>query len=477
MKTSLNPAGLPQGRAPRPRGVLAALWLVLLCAALVFPAPAGADRRSRETPVVRVVRRAAPWVVNISTTTRERVRLFRSGDPFFDRFFEDFFGPQQRETHSLGSGVIIDGRRGLIATNSHVVRRASEITVQLADRRRFRARLVGADADSDLAVLKIRSREPLPQARLGDSDQIMIGETVIAIGNPFGLSHTVTVGVVSALNRRVRGGEDLWLNGLIQTDASINPGNSGGPLLNTDGEVIGINSAIYRKAQGIGFAIPINRVKRVVRDLVRYGEVIPTWVGLDLQDLSPRLAAYFGLRRPRGALVLGVMKGSPAQAAGFKRGDLILEVDGTPLEGVDHYRSWLAGLPAGKTVKFGVLTGRRGARERMVTRRVKTSAFPLGRAAEVAWRRWGLAVADLDRRSARMHGVRPRSAVVITRLRRGSQAARIGLRPGDLIRRVGERPTPDRKSFLRQIAKYRLKHSLGILVQRGPASQFIVLGR
>ena len=457
------------GTAARRLG--AGLVLALLLVGWGAWQPAWANRASRITPVVRVVRAVSPAVVNISTVRRQRMRIFSTGDRFMDRFFEDFFGPMQREQRTLGSGVIIDGKKGLIATNSHVVHQATVIKVQLADKRTYRAEVVGADPDSDLAVLRIHPKGVLPQVRLGDSDDLMIGESIIAIGNPFGLSHTVTVGVVSALGRKVRAGSNTWLHDLIQTDASINPGNSGGPLLNTDGEMIGINTAIYQNAQGIGFAIPVNRVKRVVDDLVRFGEVIPVWLGLDLQELNPALAAHFGLERPQGVLVLQVMKDSPAAAAGLKRGDLILTFNGHRLEGISDYAARLGGLAAGDLVKLG-LKGRKGRRSLTL----KARAFPLERAMEVAWRRLGFTVSQMSRALARRHGVPPGSAVAIQRLRPGSQALRIGLRPGDLIRQVGDRPTPNLAAFQRQIARYRLLRRITVLVQRGRASQFITLG-
>jgi serine protease Do len=282
---------------------------------LIAPTPLRADQASRITPIVKVVREVGPAVVNIATKSRQR-RLFSTGDEFMDHFFRDFFQPIERERSSLGSGLIIDGKRGLIATNSHVISQATEITVQLADKRKFKALVVGADPDSDLAVLRISSKEPLPEVRMAKNHDLMIGEDVIAIGNPFGLSHTVTRGVISALNRSVPVAKDKYIHDVIQTDASINPGNSGGPLLNADGEVVGINTAIHQRAQGIGFAIPIAKVKRVVGDLVSYGEVIPAWLGLELQDINPRLAAYFGMERAHGAIVRSVMSDSPAQKQG-----------------------------------------------------------------------------------------------------------------------------------------------------------------
>lgn len=446
---------------------------LILAAVLVMLAEwARADTASRVTPVVRVVRDIAPAVVNISAQGRSKVSPFRSGDPNIDRFFEEFFGPMQRERSSLGSGVIIDGAKGLIVTNSHVVSRASKIMVQLDDKRRYAAKVVGADPEGDLALLSIQTKEPLPQVRLGNSDQLMIGESVIAIGNPFGLSHTVTTGVVSALHRRVQAARNQWLDDLIQTDASINPGNSGGPLLNADGEVIGINTAIYAKAQGIGFAIPVNRLKRIVSDLARHGEVIPAWLGLKLQDLTPRLAAHFGLEQVKGVLVREVTPQSPAAQAGFKRGELITDMLERPLEDTSDYLARLRGVGVGQVVSIKVLAGNRSS-----TRQVVAKAFPLERAMDEAWRRLGFRVREMQRNDARRHRARLGSAVVISKLRPDSTALEIGLRAGDLVRQLGEKPTPNVAVFKRQMAKHRLLNRITILVQRGGASQFITLGK
>lgn len=218
----------------------------------------------RRSPVVIAVEKVGPSVVNVSITIQEKVGpLFSFGrDDFFKDMFPEFFGGREYSTTSLGSGVMIDGQKGYIVTNQHVVAGATEMKVIASDQREYKARLIGSDPRSDLAVIQIEAHGLLPAAKLGDSDDLMIGETVIAIGNPFGLAHTVTTGVVSAINRSVRA-EDRIYRHFIQTDASINPGNSGGPLLNIEGDVIGINTAIYQKAQGIGFAIPINKMKRI----------------------------------------------------------------------------------------------------------------------------------------------------------------------------------------------------------------------
>ena len=272
----------------------------------------------RRTPVVKAVENTKSAVVSISTHEKvyERDNPFssRQRDPFFDRFFEDFMDDRYRMKESvrthLGSGVIIE-ERGYVLTNWHVIEKASAISVTTNDDKEYKAVLVGADRKSDLAVLKIESSETFKPVPLGDSDSILIGETVIAIGNPFGFSHTVTTGVISALHRSIRENDQLYED-FIQTDASINPGNSGGPLLNINGELVGINTAIYGEAQGIGFAIPVNTARRIVDDLVRYGEVRPAWIGLTVKGLTRPAAGQLGYTGSHGVIAAEVMTGSPA---------------------------------------------------------------------------------------------------------------------------------------------------------------------
>src|SRR5262245_6168652 len=306
----------------------AALLIVALAPALAAARGAESDP-ARRSLVVEAVEKDGPAVVNVSTEqiVERRASPFAfQDDPFFDEFFRDFVDPRPRryKTTSLGSGVIV-AADGTIVTNVHVIERASRIHVTLADEREFDATLVGADTDADIAVVRVKTGAPLPFISLGSSADLLIGETVIAIGNPFGLSHTVTTGVVSAVGRSLREEDRTYID-FIQTDASINPGNSGGPLLNIKGDLIGVNTAIYGKAQGIGFAIPVDRVRRVMKDLVSYGEVRRTWVGLSVQDLSRDLAEHFGTRR--GVVVSDVEPKSPAAAAGIARGDAILRIDG-----------------------------------------------------------------------------------------------------------------------------------------------------
>ncbi|MDH3686815.1 MAG: trypsin-like peptidase domain-containing protein, partial [Myxococcales bacterium] len=285
----------------------------------------------RRTATVRAVERVGPSVVNITTERRVRARSpFQpfAGTPGFDRFFRDFFEPRRPSQRSnLGSGVVID-REGHVLTNEHVVAAADSIRVTLADGREFEATLVGADPNNDLAVLALVDATNVPWTAPGTSEDLMVGEPVIAIGNPFGLSNSVTTGVLSALDRSIRSNDRVF-HGFLQTDASINPGNSGGPLLNATGDLVGVNTAIYQGAEGIGFAIPIDVADRIVRELITHGVLAPVWLGLDLQDLDGRVAELMNLPdMTSGALVNRVRAESPAALAGVQRGDVVTAVDG-----------------------------------------------------------------------------------------------------------------------------------------------------
>jgi serine protease Do len=267
-------------------------------------------------------------------------------------FFEDFFSPElerRQKRTSLGSGVIIDGTRGLVLTNAHVVEKATTISVALNDQREFEATIIGMDPDSDLAVLKIQSDQVLPSIQMGHSDDLMIGESVIAIGNPFGFSNTVTTGVVSAVDRSIKTAERVF-HKFIQTDASINPGNSGGPLLNINGELIGINTAIFAQAQGIGFAIPINRAKRIISDLINFGEVVQAWIGMTVQPLDSNLSEYLNVQSDSGLMVTAVETDSPAAKAGMKEGDIILAIDGLTITDISTYQAKMNEISAEQTI-------------------------------------------------------------------------------------------------------------------------------
>jgi len=422
---------------------------------------------TRENNVVKAVRKVQPAVVNISSQyeIRKNSNPF-SGyrmDPMLEKFFRDFFSPEleRREKRtSLGSGVIIDGERGFVLTNNHVIEKATSISATLNDKREFEAAIVGMDPESDLAVLKIQSEKPLPAIQMGNSDDIMIGESVIAIGNPFGFSHTVTTGVVSAVNRSLKTADRIY-HEFIQTDASINPGNSGGPLLNIDGELIGINTAIYAEAQGIGFAIPIDRAKRIVNDLIHYGSVVQAWIGLTIQPIDANLSAYLNLGNSQAIIVTGVKPGSPAAKAGIKEGDVIHSIDDTTIEGTADYRSKLRQISSDQTISVGIIRQSENMRIR-----VNARPFPIELAPELTMDRLGIAVAELDPTIRSKYHISEKNGVLIIKMQRGSYLDRIGVQPGDIIRRVDEFPVNNLADFNAVIVKYRSKRSVVLLIQR-----------
>jgi serine protease Do len=437
--------------------------VVVLLLVPLFARAAPARTVARENAVVRAVRKAGPAVVNVATETPVTRRGPFGGDPMLEWFFRDFFEPPPRraprERNSLGSGVIIDGKEGLILTNAHVIARTGAIQVVLHDERELSAEIVGADPDSDLAILRISAGERLPDIAMGDSDDLMIGEDVIAIGNPFGFSHTVTTGVVSALHRSIRAGDTIY-HDFIQTDASINPGNSGGPLLNIHGELIGINTAIYAKAQGIGFAIPINKARRIVDELIRHGEVTETWIGVTAQDVDPRTARYLEIPADAGAMIRRVEENSPASEADIREGDVVLNIGGIRVGSVRDFHDAMRGYAPGETVRM-TLWRDGGA----LRRSVRARAFPAGRASELAMRLLGIRVRDSG----------DGQGVVITDIAPASFLATAGARPGDRIHRIDEMPTRTAEEFERAVARYRNKRSVVILLVRGVQGYYITV--
>ncbi|HVE84212.1 MAG TPA: trypsin-like peptidase domain-containing protein [Myxococcales bacterium] len=431
------------------KGIIAA---ALLCAA--FSTPARADQRTRRNPVVAVVEKVSPAVVYIGTEQiiEERVR----GDAW--DVFEDFFGPRERRqaVQGLGSGVIIDPS-GLILTNDHVIHGASAIHVGLADGRTLQVDVIGADADNDLAVLRVQAKGPLPAAKLGTSSDLMIGETVVAIGSPFGLSKTVTAGVISAVGRSFKANGRVY-NDFIQTDAAINPGNSGGPLLNVDGEVIGINTAIFASAQGIGFAIPADKVKRIVGELTQFGKVRPAWVGIDAQSLQSRLAERLGWDKSHGVVVAGVDPGSPADKAGLQAGDIIADVSGTPVDDPEDFDVRLRSYPAGAQIPLGVFRDGKLAQVG-----VTAQEFPARLADSLSWDRLGLRVKPGG------------GGMAVSAVRPGTAAARIGISAGDVILRLNNAPVQSLEAYREALISARQTRSVLVLLRRGRAAYHITL--
>ena len=426
------------------------LALACLCA---VAAPARADDPFlRRTATVQVVEQVGPSVVNVTTEQSRKGGPFRPfGDPLFDRFFQDFFESRAPETtQSLGSGVVIDAA-GHVLTNEHVVSRADVIRVTLADGRELEAQLIGAEPNFDLAVLELGNAKGVPFTAPGSSSDLLVGEPVIAIGNPFGLSNSVTTGVVSALNRSVRT-EDRVYHGFLQTDASINPGNSGGPLLNSEGSLIGINTAVYQGAQGIGFAIPIDVARRVVAELLSKGEVSPVWLGVDVQDLDGRIAELMELpRRLTGALVSRVREDGPAAATEVKRGDVIARVDGSPVRTAREFYEHLERATSGQSLALSIW---RAAGERSVSVTARPIPEPL--------------IDELGEQLLGVHMAPPGQAgALVEAVRAGSGAAQIGLQAGDRILGINGRGLTSPAVWRRVALDLRGRSHALVVVQRG----------
>ncbi len=458
--------------------LLPGLGAIVIAALLAFSAaPLDAKTYPRRDAVVEAFEKVSPAVVNINLEYEVRKRLnpmteFRN--PLFEEFFKDFFNPdlnRRTKRNSLGSGVIIDGRRGLILTNAHVVAKSGKVNIVLNDEREYTAVIVGSDPDSDLAVLRIESDDPLPSIEMGDSHDLMIGETVIAIGNPFGFSNTITTGVISAVNRSFRS-RDRIFHDFIQTDASINPGNSGGPLLNINGELIGINTAIYAGAQGIGFAIPISKAKRIIDDLVQYGEVIEIWLGMDVQNLDNGLTRYFNLPSRTGVLVSALDTEGPAHQAGVRQGDVILAIGDRKVATTEDYNARIRDYAAGDRLKLSLW---RQGREKDVA--VNARIYPLLKAPGLAYERTGLRIDTIDAGRERYgrKRVRAETGAVVTEVRKDSALDRSGVKPGDVIRQIEELPITDPEDFYHAMVRYRKKETIVVLLQRRTQRYFITI--
>jgi len=434
--------------------------------------------RALEDAFSAVADRATPAVVNVSTVGArvsngddDRYREF-----FGDELYERYFGRRPREDgRTSGSGVIVDPK-GYILTNNHVIENAREITVRLSDSRKFSATLVGRDPKTDLAVLKVQASAALPTAELADSDRLRVGQWAIAIGNPFGLDRTVTVGIISA-TARTRVGVATYEN-FIQTDASINPGNSGGPLLNVDGKVIGINTAIVASGQGIGFSIPINEAKAVMAQLIAKGRVVRGWLGVAIQDITDELASSFGVREREGVLVADVMKGGPAETAGLRAGDIVVEVNGVRVREVPDLQRRVAGLAPGERVRIVVV--RDGARQpATVTIGEMPSEEPTVRA-QAGEDGFGLHVEPLSPGIADRLNLAVSQGVLVVDVAAGGPAARAGLRRGDVILEVGRQPVSDAQTFGQALAAIPPGETALLYLHRPGAdarNQYVVLDR
>jgi serine protease Do len=404
---------------------------------------------------------------------------FGPGSPFGQNPFEQFrhfFGPMPHnyKEHGLGSGVIVSPD-GYILTNNHVVGHAEQIHVTLMDKREFTAKVIGKDAKTDLALIKIDTNQKLPYATLGDSAKTQVGDWVMAIGSPFGFNLTVTSGIISAKGRALGGNYDDFL----QTDASINPGNSGGPLFNTQGQVIGVNTAIYSSTgsnAGIGFAIPIDLAKNVMEQLKEHGHVIRGWLGVEIQEVTADLAKSFGLPVPEGALVAGVEKNGPAAKAGVQRGDIIIKYNGDTVHDEHELPEMVAQTPIGKTVPIEVIRDGKHITLSAKIEELKEQQFASAENSGEPGSNWGLQVRNLTPEIAQQLGVQTAKGVVISGVKQDSPAGDAGLQQGDVILEINHKKVNSADEFadLARAAQKNKKSAL-LLVQRGNATMYTVI--
>lgn len=429
-----------------------------------------------------IVRAVSPAIVNISTTKvvrREAQPFFE--DPFFDFFspFHEFGSPKKFKERSLGSGVIVSAD-GYIVTNNHVVEKADEIKVTLIDKKTFKGRIVGADPKTDIAIIKIEATG-LPTLTWGDSDKLQVGEFVLAIGSPYGLSNTVTMGIISAVGRANVGIADY--EDFIQTDAAINPGNSGGPLVNINGELIGINTAIFSRTggyQGIGFAVPSNMVRLVIDQLLQKGKVTRGWIGVTIQELTPELAQEFGLKKTKGALVSDVGKDSPAAKAGIMRGDVILEFNGREVKDVSSLRNMVAQSKAGSEITLKILrAGKEFTVKALITElprdvaEVTPEQLPDNSELKALT---GLTVMDLSKEIIRQLGFnKDEKGVVVVKVEAGSPADDAEIKKGDVIKEINKKAVNSSEDFNRIATNIKTNDSVLLFINRNGKKFYVIL--
>ena len=438
---------------------------------------------------VEIAKSVKPAVVNIAATRTGKAGDNPHSSPLDDPFFRKFFGDEflkrdapQREPkeRGQGSGVIVEAN-GLIITNNHVVNKADDIRVFLSDKREFKGKLIGTDAKTDIAIVKIEATG-LPTIPWADSDQLEVGEYVLAVGSPFGLTQTVTMGIVSAVGRASMGIAEY--EDFIQTDAAINPGNSGGALVNVRGELVGINTAIFSQSggsMGIGFAVPSNLSRAVMDQLVRTGKVVRGWLGVSIQDLTPELATQFGITDTKGVLVSDVLADSPAKKAGFERADVIIEYDGKSMDSPTHLRNAVAQTPIGKKVSVKLIRdkkpktielaiveqpkslGQPGAEES------RESAVPTGILSD-------LDVRELNEELAARYGLKAvERGVVVVKVKPGSAAEEMGVREGDIILEVNRKTVSSLKSYEQAASGLAKDHAVLLLLKRKGQTIYLTL--
>jgi serine protease Do len=438
---------------------------------------------SRQSAIVRAAQQVGPAVVSISVV---QVRVIREqpffspfGDESFDEFWGNFFRPREykQKIYGIGSGFILNPK-GYILTNAHVVGGADQLKVTLTTGEEYEGKVVGMDDVSDLAVVKIDA-ENLPAVVLGNSDDLIIGEWAIAIGNPFGYllddpNPTVTVGVISAVNRDIKKekGQVQIYRKMIQTDAAINPGNSGGPLVNASGEVIGINTFIFttsRGSEGIGFAIPINRAKALLSDLIEHGRIIPVWIGIRVQEVNPILAQSMELEQSRGVIISDVEEGSPAEKAGLKVKDVIVEVDGQKIRTLSDWEDLVYLARANQTLDLVFLRDGKNINARLVPQTLP------GQPSKGSESRLGITVANINSALAYQLGTNDTRGVVIAGVDQGSLADEAGLAVGDIIRQINDQRVRNVEDYEKQVNHAKNNDRLILLIERAGTLYFVSL--
>jgi serine protease Do len=458
---------------------------LLMLLTLFLVVPFGCERQGRSQVLgfpksfADLAEKVTPAVVNISSTTTVKV----PGNPF-----RHFFGPdednplnelfkhfQDRPDHemkqqSLGSGVIVS-TDGFIVTNNHMVEDSDEIKVKVSDGRELKAKVVGRDPKTDLALLKISSLfVSLPVLALGDSEKMRVGDWVLAVGNPFGLEHSVTQGIISATGRMIGSGP---YDNFLQTDAPINPGNSGGPLVNTRGEVIGINTAIFSGGQGIGFAIPSNLAKSVLAQLKEKGRVVRGWIGVSIQTVTPEIARSFGVKQARGALVGDLVPGGPAAKGGVKQGDIIVSFAGRQVKNANDLPRLVAETPVGKSV--AVLALRDGKEHKLAVKIEELSEEKVAARSEPPALTLGLQVDALTEELRQQTGIHEVSGVVVTGVETGGVAAQAGIQPGDVIKELNRKPVRNLTEYRAALGASGKGATLLFLLKRGGQTLFASL--
>jgi serine protease Do len=450
-------------------------WVRPLRAENQTPAPDWIFGGTTPRSFADLARRVQDAVVNISTTKTFKIRrgpYYQFNEEYYQRYIQNQPATELKRPNSLGSGFILD-KDGYILTNNHVLKGADEILVKLSDGRTLPAQVIGSDPVTDLSVIKVNAASDLPTVRLGDSDRVEIGDWVVAIGNPFGLTQTVTAGILSAKGRVIGAGP---YDNFLQTDASINPGNSGGPLFNLQGEVVGVNTAIIAGGQGIGFAIPINQAKAIIPQLVQGGRVQRGYLGIGLQEITPEIAKQLEMESAHGVMVGQVYQDSPAHRAGLREGDVILSFNGQDIKRSQALPLIVSQSPVGSVVQVEFL--REGKKQSAEVRLTSTDGagaqIPIStsnqgeRAAEVL----GLAVQDISPYESQKFGLRRGAGVKVTQVNNGSPAGAVGLKPGDLILEINSQAVFGTRAFLDQTQRLKRGEVVRMYVRRGPLTSY-----